>query len=202
GVLTQYRAESLHGHLADGSHWQGAGHDVPDITALPGSMAQGAGYLGTADAIYQNIAAIDRYNPEHVLVLSGDHIYRMDYRPMLEAHIQTNADATIAVKQVPLKEAHRFGIMKTDDRQRIVDFAEKPSVPESDLASMGIYLFRWPFLREHLLIDAANDDSSRDCGKDVMPAMVRCGYALYGYPVEGYWRDVGTVESLWEAHMA
>jgi len=202
GVLTQYRAESLHSHIEDGRHWPAdEGCSSSEIFLLPGGMAPGTGYTGTADAIWKNIAEIDARSPEHVLILSGDHIYHMDYRHMLDAHVKSGADATIAVKRVPWREASRFGILSTDASLRIESFAEKPAKPESNLASMGIYLFRWSCLRELLVLDAANPDSSHDFGKDVIPQMIRTDGAVYAFPFEGYWRDVGTVESLWEAHM-
>jgi len=201
GVLTQYRAESLHSHIEDGRHWPAAEGCSSEIFLLPGGMAPGTGYTGTADAICKNIAEVDSRSPEHVLILSGDHIYHMDYRPMLDAHIQSGADATIAVKRVPWREASRFGILSADADHRIRSFAEKPEKPESNLASMGIYLFRWSCLRELLLLDASNRTSTHDFGKDLIPHMIRTDSPVYAFPFDGYWRDVGTVESLWEAHM-
>ncbi|EXX86032.1 glucose-1-phosphate adenylyltransferase [Paenibacillus darwinianus] len=200
GVLTQYKAESLHGHVEDGRHWSG-GDPSADIFLLPGGMAPGSGYSGTADAIYKNIERIDEYAPEHVLILSGDHIYQMDYREMLDFHVRHGSDATIAVKSVPWKDAHRFGIMNADEEFKVISFTEKPSKPESNLASMGIYLFRWSFLKEKLMTDAQNETSNHDFGNDVIPELLHSGAAVFAYPFKGYWRDVGTVESLWEAHM-
>ncbi|BBH23732.1 glucose-1-phosphate adenylyltransferase [Paenibacillus baekrokdamisoli] len=202
GVLTQYQAESLHNHIGDGSSWQTAGIDKEvDISLLPASRFGGEGYLGTADAIYQNIDYIDRQNSEHVLILSGDHIYQMDYNEMLQNHIASGAVATIAVKRVPWKEASRFGIMNTSEGNRIVEFDEKPQRPKSNLASMGIYMFRWAELRAALIEDHGNKNSSHDFGADLIPLMLGSEKNLYAYPFDGYWRDVGTVESLWEAHM-
>ncbi|QHW31376.1 NTP transferase domain-containing protein [Paenibacillus rhizovicinus] len=200
GVLTQYMADSLHAHIGDGSSWRSNGQTA-DITLLPSSRAGQNGYLGTADAIVQNLDFIDRQSPEHVLILSGDHIYRMDYRQMLQDHIASGAAATIAVKRVPWRDASRFGIMLADERRMIVDFEEKPAKPRSNLASMGIYIFNWPVLREALLEDLRNPASSHDFGKDIIPGMLRNKIAMLAYSFEGYWRDVGTVESLWEAHM-
>ncbi|MEC0371464.1 glucose-1-phosphate adenylyltransferase [Paenibacillus chibensis] len=201
GVLTQYEAESLHKHIGDGEPWglQSQGDD--GITLLPSYNTGSAEYLGTADAIYKNIAYIDRQQPEHVLILSSDHIYHMDYNKMLQFHKQQDAEATISVMEVPWEEASRFGVMSVDDELRITEFAEKPAEPESNLASMGIYLFKWDYLRRHLLEDAANEASSHDFGKDVIPKMLEEQNQLFAYRFDGYWKDVGTVNSLWEAHM-
>ncbi|ANY67352.1 glucose-1-phosphate adenylyltransferase [Paenibacillus sp. BIHB 4019] len=204
GVLTQYCSDSVHDHITDGEAWlrSATTKHSGEITMLPASRVSSSGcYTGTADALLRNIAYVDEHHPEHVLVLSGDHIYQMDYRPMLEFHKANQAMATIAVKQVPWREAHRFGIMHTDEQSRIMKFEEKPANPESNLASMGIYLFRWQDLRRFLLEDAANPLSSHDFGKDIIPAILAAEENLNAYPYEGYWRDVGTVESLWEAHM-
>ncbi|NBD25721.1 glucose-1-phosphate adenylyltransferase [Paenibacillus glycinis] len=200
GVLTQYMADSLHAHIGDGSSWRANGQSA-NITLLPSGSDGETGYLGTADAIYQNIGFIDEQSPEHVLILSGDHIYRMDYRTMLQDHIAGGAAATIAVKRVPWREASRFGIMMTDERRMIRDFAEKPAKPKSNLASMGIYIFKWAVLRDALLADRRNPASSHDFGKDIIPRMLKDGTPLLAHSFDGYWRDVGTVESLWEAHM-
>ncbi|QHT59457.1 NTP transferase domain-containing protein [Paenibacillus lycopersici] len=200
GVLTQYMADSLHTHIGDGSSWQMNGQSA-GITLLPSRGNGQRGYLGTADAIMQNIGYIDRLAPKHVLILSGDHIYRMDYRRLLQDHIAGGAAATIAVKRVPWRDASRFGIMLADERRMIVDFEEKPAMPKSNLASMGIYMFDWSALREALIEDCRNPASSHDFGKDIIPGMLRNGASLSAHPFEGYWRDVGTVESLWEAHM-
>ncbi len=202
GVLTQYQAESLHEHIGDGGAWQIAdGGNPVKISLLPASRYGGEGYLGTADAIYQNIDYIDSQNPEHVLILSGDHIYQMDYNEMLQHHANSGASATIAVKRVPWKDASRFGIMTTSEGDRIIGFDEKPKRPRSNLASMGIYIFRWADLRAALIEDHANEASSHDFGADLIPQLLGSDKNLYAYPFDGYWRDVGTIESLWEAHM-
>ncbi|GGA25219.1 glucose-1-phosphate adenylyltransferase [Paenibacillus physcomitrellae] len=201
GVLTQYEADSLHNHIGDGTAWGLGTKENGGIALLPSYQTGSDEYLGTADAIYKNMEYIDRQNPENVLVLSGDHIYHMDYRQMLEAHLKSGAPATISVMPVPWEEAHRFGVMVTDDQYRITEFAEKPEKPQSNLASMGIYLFKWSYLKQHLIEDASDDKSSHDFGKDVIPKMLAGEATLQAYPFKGYWRDVGTVGSLWEAHM-
>lgn len=201
GVLTQYEAESLHLHIGEGEPWGLQKNGEDGITLLPSYNTGSSEYLGTADAIYKNIEYIDRHQPEHVLVLSGDHIYHMDYNQMLQFHQKNGAKATISVMEVPWEEASRFGVMSVDESLRISDFAEKPAEPESNLASMGIYLFEWEYLRRHLMEDAANDSSSHDFGKDIIPKMLADQDELFAYRFDGYWRDVGTVASLWEAHM-
>ncbi|MCM3702705.1 glucose-1-phosphate adenylyltransferase [Paenibacillus macerans] len=201
GVLTQYEAESLHEHIGEGGPWMLPRSGGGGISLLPSSKAGTAEYAGTADAIYKNIAFVDGYGPEHVLILSGDHIYHMDYRQMLDFHLSHGAKATISVMTVPWEEAHRFGIMSKDARHRITEFAEKPKQPASNLASMGIYLFNWEFLKRHLLEDAEDAVSSHDFGKDLIPKMLAGADPLHAYEFQGYWRDVGTVHSLWEAHM-
>ena len=159
-------------------------------------------YRGTADAISQNIDFIDTYSPEYLLILSGDHIYKMNYDKMLAYHKECKADATIAVIEVPMKEASRFGIMNTDEETgRIVEFEEKPEHPKSNLASMGIYIFNWKLLRKMLLADMKNPDSNHDFGKDIIPTLLNDGKSLYAYKFKGYWKDVGTIDSLWEANM-
>ena len=158
-------------------------------------------YKGTANAIYQNIGFIDRYEPDYVLILSGDHIYKMNYAKMLAEHKANKADATIAVIEVPMKEASRFGIMNTDAEGKIVEFEEKPENPKSNLASMGIYIFNWKLLRKMLVADMKDPDSKHDFGKDIIPALLNDGKALYAYKFKGYWKDVGTIDSLWEANM-
>ncbi|WP_431785468.1 glucose-1-phosphate adenylyltransferase [Paenibacillus lactis] len=201
GVLTQYEAESLHEHIGEGEPWGMARTNANGIALLPSHNTESQEYLGTADAIYKNIPFIDEQDPEHVLILSGDHIYQMDYREMLEAHKRQGAPATISVMEVPWEEASRFGVMSVDDNLNIIEFAEKPAKPKSNLASMGIYLFRWDYLKQHLLEDAADPNSSHDFGKDVIPKMLSGHESLLAFRFQGYWRDVGTVESLWEAHM-
>ncbi len=200
GVLTQYEAKSLHEHIGNGEAWglQSIGDD--GVALLP-SYDTGNEYLGTADAIYKNIEYIDRNNPEHVLILSGDHIYHMDYSDMLEQHKSTNATATISVMEVPFEDANRFGILSVDTNLQITDFQEKPAQPESNLASMGIYIFKWSYLKQILMDDAANLNSSHDFGKDIIPTMLDNHDSLFAFRFKGYWRDVGTVESLWDAHM-
>lgn len=201
GVLTQYEADSLHNHIGEGEPW--GLHSMKDkgVTLLPSGVEGRDSYTGTADAIYKNIEYIDSMNPENVLILSGDHIYHMDYRKMLDYHVAKGAKATISVMEVSWDEASRFGVMNVNDDLKISEFAEKPKVPKSNLASMGIYLFEWAYLKEHLLRDAANTASSHDFGKDVIPTMLDSNDDLFAYRFKGYWRDVGTVDSLWEAHM-
>lgn len=201
GVLTQYEAESLHNHIGEGEPWGLKRSGEDGITLLPACSASSATYLGTADAIYKNLEYIDRQKPEHVLVLSGDHIYHMDYKKMLRFHKEQRSEATISVMEVPWEEASRFGVMSVDGNHRISEFAEKPAVPQSNLASMGIYLFQWDYLRRHLIEDAEDAHSSHDFGKDVIPKMLAEQNRLFAYRFDGYWKDVGTVHSLWEAHM-
>ncbi|MBD2843710.1 glucose-1-phosphate adenylyltransferase [Paenibacillus sp. IB182496] len=200
GVLTQYMADSLHRHIGDGAPWLKDGQGELDL--LEGCSDAGTdGYCGTADAIYRNLDYLERHNPEHVLILSGDHIYQMDYRAMLDKHLETDADVSVAVHRVPWEEASRFGVLTADESMRVTGFAEKPARPQSNLASMGVYVFRWRFLREQLLADAANTTSSHDFGKDILPGLIGTSSQILAYPFEGYWRDVGTVDSLWDAHM-
>lgn len=203
GVLTQYESILLNSYVAAGRRW---GLDAKDsgVFVLPPREKADANldvYRGTADAISQNIDFIDTYDPEYVLILSGDHIYKMDYADMLAYHTECNADATIAVIEVPMKEASRFGIMNTNDSGRIVEFEEKPPVPKSNLASMGIYIFNWKLLRQMLIEDMAKEDSNHDFGKDIIPTLLNNGGNLYAYKFQGYWKDVGTIDSLWEANM-
>lgn len=201
GVLTQYASESLHTHIGGGEPWGLYGSDADGVSLLAASPEDPCGYLGTADAIYKNLSFIDDHNPDDVLILSGDHIYSMDYRKLRDVHTTSGADATVSVMEVPLAEAHRFGIVGVDESMRIVNFVEKPTKPQSTLASMGIYIFKWSYLRKMLIEDSENPKSSHDFGKDILPRMLRLDGKLYAYPFEGYWRDVGTVDSLWEAHM-
>lgn len=203
GVLTQYESVLLNSYVAAGGRW---GLDAKDsgVFVLPPREKADANldvYRGTADAISQNIDFIDSYNPEYILILSGDHIYKMNYDKMLDAHKANSADATIAVLEVPMKEASRFGIMNTNNTGRIIEFEEKPAEPKSNLASMGIYIFTWKLLREMLIADMAKEDSKHDFGKDIIPAMLNSGKNLYAYKFQGYWKDVGTIDSLWEANM-
>ena len=203
GVLTQYESIQLNSYVAAGGRW---GLDAKDsgVYVLPPREKADENlnvYRGTADAISQNIDFIDKFDPEYVLVLSGDHIYKMNYDKMLAAHKEAKADATIAVIGVPMKEASRFGIMNTDGDGRIVEFEEKPEHPKSNLASMGIYIFNWKLLRKLLLADIKNPDSNHDFGKDIIPTLLAQDKALYAYKFKGYWKDVGTIDSLWEANM-
>ena len=198
GVLTQYRASELHNYIGNNSAWtwdSGGG-----LYMLPASDT-GAPYTGTANAVYHNMEFIERYAPEHVLILSGDHIYEMDYRDMLRFHSEKNADATISVVSVPWEEAFRFGVMNTDAGGRITYFTEKPAEPKSNLASMGVYLFKWSRLKQYLADDQNNPRSGHDFGKNLIPAMLSAGEKLYAYQFDGYWRDVGTLLSLWESNM-
>lgn len=203
GVLTQYESVLLGTYVGAGTKW---GLDGKQSLAaiLPARERGEVGatwYAGTADAIYQNISFIDQYDPEYVLILSGDHIYKMDYDKMLDYHKEMNADATIAVIEVPMKEASRFGIMNTDGAGRIVEFEEKPEHPKSNLASMGIYIFNWKLLRKMLQADMKDANSSHDFGKDIIPQMLADEKRLFAYKFKGYWKDVGTIDSLWEANM-
>lgn len=204
GVLTQYESILLNSYVAAGRRW---GLDTVNsgVYVLPPREKADAGldvYRGTADAISQNIDFIDSFSPEYVLILSGDHIYKMDYSKMLAFHQERHADATIAVIEVPMKEASRFGIMNTNkETGRIVEFEEKPAEPKSNLASMGIYIFNWKLLREMLVCDMKNESSNHDFGKDIIPTMLNNGKDLYAYEFSGYWKDVGTIDSLWEANM-
>lgn len=203
GVLTQYESVLLNSYVAAGRRW---GLDAKDsgVYVLPPREKADANldvYRGTADAISQNIDFIDSFSPEYLLILSGDHIYKMNYDKMLNHHKSCNADATIAVLEVPMKEASRFGIMNTDETGHILEFEEKPENPKSNLASMGIYIFNWKLLRKMLLADMKNPDSNHDFGKDIIPALLADYKNLYAYKFKGYWKDVGTIDSLWEANM-
>ena len=202
GVLTQYEPLILNDYIGIGSPWD-LDRKHGGVSVLPPFMqSEGGGwYTGTANAIYRNLKFLNQYNPEHVLILSGDHIYKMDYSAMLDHHKVSGADATISVLEVPWEDASRFGIMNTNDQQRIVEFDEKPEHPKSNLASMGVYIFRWDVLKEYLIEDAANENSSHDFGKDIIPALLHDHKNLMAYEFEGYWKDVGTVDSLWEANM-
>lgn len=203
GVLTQYESVLLNSYVAAGRRW---GLDAKDsgVYVLPPREKADANldvYRGTADAISQNIDFIDSFSPEYLLILSGDHIYKMNYDKMLNHHKSCNADATIAVLEVPMKEASRFGIMNTDETGHILEFEEKPENPKSNLASMRIYIFNWKLLRKMLLADMKNPDSNHDFGKDIIPALLADYKNLYAYKFKGYWKDVGTIDSLWEANM-
>ena len=202
GVLTQYRPLELNQYLGSGSAWDLDKRDGGLFVLPPYAREKGAEwYRGTADAIYQNLNFIDMSDPDYVLILSGDHIYTMDYAWMLEQHKKTKAEATIGVFEVPWEEASRFGIMNTDESGRIVEFEEKPAKPKSNLASMGIYIFSRDYLEKYLTADAKSETSSHDFGKDIIPHMLSDGGRLYSYAFNGYWKDVGTIESLWQANM-
>ena len=202
GVLTQYKPLELNAHIGIGAPWDLDRRDG-GVSILPPYQEEKGGnwYKGTANAIYQNIEFIDRYNPEYVLILSGDHIYKMNYEELLNYHKEKEADVTISVIDVTLEEAKRFGIMNTNDDLSIYEFEEKPQHPKSTKASMGIYIFNWKALKKYLKEDEANPNSSNDFGKDIIPAMLRDGLKMYAYPFKGYWKDVGTIDSLWEANM-
>lgn len=202
GVLTQYQPLELNAYIGSGMPWD-LDRVSGGVFVLPPYVKgkTGTWYKGTANAIYQNLGFIGQYHPEYVLVLSGDHIYKMDYAAMIAAHKKNNADCTIAVLEVPWEEASRFGIMSTDEAGRITEFAEKPKAPKSNKASMGIYVFTWDVLRRYLIMDEQNPKSSNDFGKDVIPAMLADEKRLFAYAFHGYWKDVGTIESLWEANM-
>ncbi|MEE0210973.1 MAG: glucose-1-phosphate adenylyltransferase [Negativibacillus sp.] len=202
GVLTQYQPLQLNEYLGNGQPWDldrihGGVYVLPPYQ----KMTNSDWYTGTANAIYQNINFINRYAPEYVVILSGDHIYKMDYSKMLEFHKEKQADCTIAVMEVPWEEASRFGIMACDEDKKIYEFAEKPKEPKSNLASMGIYIFTWSKLKKYLEEDEANPESENDFGKNVIPAMLQNGERMYAYAFQGYWKDVGTIDSLWEANM-
>lgn len=203
GVLTQYESILLNSYVAAGRRW-GLDAKESGVYVLPPREKADVNlnvYRGTADAISQNIDFIDSFSPEYLLILSGDHIYKMNYAKMLEYHKECGADATIAVIEVPFKEASRFGIMNTDETGRIVEFEEKPAEPKSNLASMGIYIFDWKLLRKMLVADMKDPDSNHDFGKDIIPALLQDDKKLYAFKFKGYWKDVGTVDSLWEANM-
>lgn len=202
GVLTQYKPLELNSHIGIGDPWD-LDRREGGVSILPPYQEEKGGmwYKGTANAIYQNIEYIDSYDPEYVLILSGDHIYKMDYNEMLEFHKEKEADATIAVIDVPLREASRFGIMNTREDLSVYEFDEKPKKPKSTNASMGIYIFNWKVLKRHLINDEMDITSSNDFGKNIIPKMIEDRRRLVAYPFDGYWKDVGTIESLWEANM-
>ncbi len=202
GVLTQYQPLVLNEYIGNGQPWDldkmhGGVHVLPPYETPAGA----SWYEGTANAVYQNMAFIERYDPEYVIVLGGDHIYKMDYSKMLDYHIEHEADCTIAVIDVPRSEASRFGIMICDENKRVIDFEEKPKEPRSTLASMGIYVFTWNKLRKYLIENENANTGSKDFGKDIIPAMRDNNERIFAYEFEGYWKDVGTLDSLWEANM-
>ena len=202
GVLTQYQPLRLNTHIGIGIPWD-LDRNIGGVTILPPyeKSANSEWYTGTANAIYQNLDYMETYNPDYVLILSGDHIYKMDYEVMLDFHKANHADVTIAAMPVPMEEASRFGIVVTDEESKIKEFEEKPEHPKSNLASMGIYIFNWKLLRKTLLADMKNADSSHDFGKDIIPALLNDEKKLCAYKYKGYWKDVGTIDSLWEANM-
>ena len=202
GVLTQYQPLDLNTYIGNGNPWD-LNRNHGGVYVLPPyqSAKTGEWYKGTANAIYQNLGFLDRFNPATVLILSGDHIYKMHYGKMLEKHLSSNAAVTIAVMPVPWEEASRFGIMNVDDSGNIVEFEEKPKNPKSNLASMGIYIFNYAVLKKYLTDDERDPESSNDFGKNVIPAMLANGEKMVSYRFEGYWKDVGTIQSLWEANM-
>ncbi len=202
GILTQYQPLELNDYIGNGQPWdldraRGGVHILSPYQQIKGTQW----YKGTANAIYQNINFIERYSPEYVAVLSGDHIYKMDYSKMLQYHKEKGAACTIAMLEVPWEEASRFGLMFTDESGAITDFEEKPKNPKSNKASMGVYMFTWDKLRRYLIEDESDSGSSNDFGKDVIPAMHRAGEKMYAFPFDGYWKDVGTIDSLWEANL-
>ncbi len=202
GILTQYQPLQLNEYLGNGSPWglNSMGGGIHVLSPYSKS-ASSEWYKGTANAIYQNLSFIDRYRPTNVLILSGDHVYKMDYALMMADHVKNKADCTIAVLNVPLEEASRFGIMNTDEKGRIYEFEEKPKVPKSTKASMGVYIFKWDKLREYLIADNEDPDSSNDFGKNIIPKMLDDKLKLYAHEFNGYWKDVGTIDSLWQANM-
>ena len=202
GVLTQYQPLVLNDYLGNGQPWDldrinGGVHVLSPYEAIGGAEW----YKGTANAIYQNINFIEKYDPEYVVILSGDHIYKMDYAKMVDFHKKNNADCTIAVLEVPWEEASRFGILATDENDKIYEFAEKPAEPKSNKASMGVYVFSWAKLKKYLTEDEADPNSSNDFGKNIIPKMLGDGQRMFAFPFKGYWKDVGTIESLWEANL-
>ncbi len=202
GVLTQYQPLALNEYLGNGQPWDLDRIDGGVFVLPPYQKSTGSDwYTGTANAIYQNIGFIERYDPEDVLILSGDHIYKMDYTQMLAFHRENDADCTIAVLEVPKEEASRFGIMNVNEDKSVYEFEEKPANPKSNLASMGVYIFKWEKLREYLISDENNPTSSKDFGKNIIPAMLDAKEKLFAYSFTGYWKDVGTINSLWEANM-
>ena len=203
GVLTQYQPLELNTYIGSGAPWDMDIATGGGVYVLPPYVKaeKGEWYKGTANAIYQNIGFVEQFDPKNVVILSGDHIYKMDYRQMIKVHEKSNADCTIAVIEVPWEETSRFGIMNTDKDNRIVEFEEKPKNAKSNLASMGVYVFKWDVLKEYLIADENDPNSSNDFGKNVIPAMLNSGRRRFAYAFSGYWKDVGTVQSLWEANM-
>lgn len=202
GVVTQYQPLILNSHVGNGSNWGLNRHDGEATILQPYSSMEGEKFFkGTAHAVYQNIDFIDKKDPKYVVILSGDHIYKMDYQKMLDYHKKQNASLTVGVMPVPWEDASRFGVMNTDKTDRIIEFQEKPENPKSNLASMGIYIFDWPTLKKYLVDNQAKNRQLTDFGHNVIPAYLRNNEAIYAYSFEGYWKDVGTIESLWSANM-
>lgn len=202
GILTQYQPLELNEYIGNGQPWRlNRSHGGVQVLPPYARSKKSEWYKGTANAIYQNIPFIERYDPDNVLILSGDHIYKMDYAAMLKYHERQNADCTIAVRNVPIEEASRFGIMNTKEDGSIYEFEEKPAKPKSTNASMGIYIFKWSVLREFLIADEEDPNSENDFGKNVIPALLNSGHRMFAYKFQGYWKDVGTISSLWEANM-
>ena len=202
GILTQYQPLELNEYIGNGQPWHlNRSHGGVQVLPPYAKSNKSEWYKGTANAIYQNIPFIERYDPDNVLILSGDHIYKMDYAAMLKEHIKNDADCTIAVRTVPIEEASRFGIMNTNPDGSIYEFEEKPKVPKSTNASMGIYIFKWSILKQYLIADEEDPNSDNDFGKNVIPAILNAGHRLFAYEFQGYWKDVGTINSLWEANM-
>ena len=203
GILTQYQPLELNEYIGNGQPW-GLNKTHSCAQVLPPSERndkKSGWFEGTANAIYKNIDFVDRFDPDYVVILSGDHIYKMDYNAMVDYHVKNNASVTIAVRNVPLAEASRFGILNTNPDNSIYEFEEKPPVPKSTNASMGIYCFNWQVLREALIADEADPNSSKDFGKNIIPNLLNAGHKMMAYPFDGYWKDVGTIDSLWEANM-
>lgn len=202
GILTQYKPLELNAHIGIGAAWD-FDRNIGGLRILPPFMSDDGGrwYTGTANAIFENIDFIDELNPEHVLILSGDHIYKMKYNELLKAHKEKDADVTIAVMKVPWEETYRFGIINVDEDNKIVEFDEKPENAKSNLASLGIYMFKWNTLRKYLIEDYENKNSSHDFGNDILPLMLENGKQMYAWAFDGYWKDVGTVDSYWESNM-
>ncbi|MDZ7834516.1 MAG: glucose-1-phosphate adenylyltransferase [Alkalibacterium sp.] len=202
GVVTQYQPLILNDHVGDGSSWGLNRHNGEATILQPYTSMEGEKFFkGTAHAVYQNIDYIDKKNPEYVVILSGDHIYKMDYQKMLDYHKEQEASLTVGVMPVPWEDAPRFGVMNTDKTDRIIEFQEKPEKPKSNLASMGIYIFDWATLKKYLVDNQAKNRQLTDFGHDVIPAYLRNNEAIFAYSFEGYWKDVGTIESLWSANM-
>ncbi|MBQ6998355.1 MAG: glucose-1-phosphate adenylyltransferase [Clostridia bacterium] len=202
GILTQYQPLELNNYIGNGQPW-GLNRNFGGVHILPpyAQSEKMEWYKGTANAIYQNIPFVERYNPKNVIILSGDHIYKMDYSKMLKYHIDNDAECTIAVRDVPIEDASRFGIMNTNPDGSIYEFEEKPANPKSNHASMGVYIFKWEVLRKYLIDDEADETSDNDFGKNIIPALLRDGRSLYAYTFADYWKDVGTIHSLWESNM-